>query len=284
MLRRPTARAAMRLGFGVMAAVVALPASSVETGFLNRVLVDGSDRRRYQVFVPADYTPGRRWPVILFLHGGGEQGDDGFLQTEIGLGAAIRRHADQWPAIVVFPQVRPGKRWNGRDAAWALAALDETQREFATDPDRVYLTGLSRGGAGAYYLAYRHPDRFAALLVSCGPITPATMMDGKPAPDTDPIVPPEKGGDPFTALASKLKRTPIWIFHGDADTVIPVEESRRLAEALRKAGASITYTELPGVGHGAWDAAYGREDVSRWLFAQRRAREGTRVSATGAPR
>ena len=144
----------LRLGFGLMAAVLVFPAAvfgqRAESGFLNRVVVDGSETRRYQVFVPSDYSTTQRWPVILFLHGGGEEGDDGFLQTEVGLGSAIRRHADRWPAIVVFPQVRPGKRWNGQDAAWALKALDETQREFATDPSRVYLTGLSCGGAGAY--------------------------------------------------------------------------------------------------------------------------------------
>jgi len=126
-------------------------------------LVDGTETRRYQVFVPNDYTPSLRWPVILFLPGGGQQGDDGLLQTQVGLGSAIRLHADRWPAIVVFPQVRPGKRWNAQDAAWALKALEQTQREFATDPNRVYLTGLSGGGAGAYYLAYRDPGRFAAV-------------------------------------------------------------------------------------------------------------------------
>ena len=263
----------LRLGFGLMAAVLVFPAAvfgqRAESGFLNRVVVDGSETRRYQVFVPSDYSTTQRWPVILFLHGGGEEGDDGFLQTEVGLGSAIRRHADRWPAIVVFPQVRPGKRWNGQDAAWALKALDETQREFATDPSRVYLTGLSCGGAGAYYLAYRNPGRFAAVLISCGRVTPATTLGGQPAPDVDPVV-PGTDGDPFRALAAKLKQTPTWVFHGDADTVISVEESRRATEALREAGAPITYTELPGVGHNAWDTAYGRVDVAQWLFAQYR--------------
>ncbi len=263
----------LRFGLWVMAAAQLFPAAvfgqRAESGFLNRVVVDGSETRRYQVFVPSDYASGTRWPVILFLHGGGEQGDDGLLQTEVGLGSAIRRHVDRWPAIIVFPQVRPGKRWNGQDAAWALKALEETQREFATDPTRVYLTGLSRGGAGAYYLAYRNPGRFAAVLIACGRVTPATTMDGQPAPDVDPVV-PVRAGDPFSALASTLRHTPIWVFHGDADAVIPVDESRRVTAALRNAGAPITYTELPGAGHNAWDTAYGNADVARWLFAQQR--------------
>ncbi len=262
----------VRPGVGFMAVALLLPTfvfgQRVETGFLNRAVVDGTQTRRYQVFVPGNYTPTQRWPVILFLHGGGEQGDDGLLQTQVGLGSAIRLHADRWPAIVVFPQVRPGQRWNAQDAAWALKALEETQREFATDPNRVYLTGLSRGGAGAYYLAYRNPGRFAALLIACGRVTPATTLNGQPAPDLDPVI-PVSDGDPFDALAAKLRNTPVWVFHGDADTTIPVDESRRAAAALRKAGAPIMYTELPGVGHNAWDTAYGTAEVSRWLFTNR---------------
>ena len=261
-----------RLG-AFMAIALVLPTSvfgqRIETGFLNRAVVDGTETRRYQVFVPSDYTPSQRWPVILFLHGGGEQGDDGLLQTQVGLGSAIRLHADRWPAIVVFPQVRPGKRWNAQDAAWALKALEQTQREFATDPNRVYLTGLSRGGAGAYYLAYRDPGRFAAVLISCGRVTLAATLGGQPAPDLDPVI-PASDGDPFEALAAKLKNTPVWVFHGDVDATISVEESRRATAALKRAGGSVTYTELPGVGHNAWDTAYGSNEVAKWLFAQRR--------------
>ena len=262
----------MRIGPGVLAALLAFTGTTLgqsrETGFLNRTVVDGSQLRRYQVFVPGAYTPGQRWPIVLFLHGGGEQGDDGLLQTNVGLGPAIRNGAEGWPAIVVFPQVRPGRRWSGQDAARALKALEQTQQEFVTDPDRVYLTGLSRGGAGAYYLAYRNPGRFSALLVSCGRVTPATTLDGQPAPDVDPVV-PKTDNDPFNVLAVQLKRIPTWIFHGDADMTISVDESRRLAQALRQANAPVTYTELAGVGHNAWDAMYGRAEVVQWLFAQR---------------
>ena len=261
----------MRVALAAIAVLLVFAGTSLgqsrETGFLNRTVVDGSETRRYQVFVPGVNTTSQRWPVVLFLHGGGEQGNDGLLQTNEGLGPAIRRNAERWPAIVVFPQVRPGKRWNDRDAAWALKALEQTQREFATDPNRVYLTGLSRGGAGAYYLAYRNSGRFAALLVSCGRVTPATTLDGQPAPDSDPVV-PKTDNDPFSVLATRLKQIPIWIFHGDADNVIAVEESRRLAQALRQANATVTYTELAGVGHNAWDTMYGKAEVAQWLFAQ----------------
>ena len=265
----------VRIGAALLVAafVCPLPAfgQQVETGFINRIVVDGTVTRRYQVFVPSNYTPTQRWPIILFLHGGGEQGDDGLLPTEVGLGSAIRRNQDRWPALVVFPQVRPGRRWNGEDAAWALKALEQTQREFATDPNRVYLTGLSRGGAGAYYLAYRDPGRFAALLVVCGRVTAATTLGGQPAPDLDAVI-PASAGDPFDALAAKLKNIPTWVFHGDADMTISVEESRRAVAALRSVDARITYTELPGVGHNAWDTAYRDAAVAQWLFSNRASR------------
>jgi predicted peptidase len=243
-----------------------LPASALaqtrETGFLNRSLTIGAEAYRYQVFLPAAYTPARPWPVILFLHGAGERGTDGLLQTEVGIGSAIRRFADRFPAIVVLPQARPEQRWAGGDAEMALKVLERTEAEFAADKSRVYLTGLSMGGAGTWYLAYRHPDRFAALVAICARVRPS-------ATTTDPIVPAD-AGEPFAALAQKIKHLPIWIFHGDADATVPVEESRGIAAALKAAGGSPRYTELPGVGHNSWDAAYRSPELIDWLLAQRR--------------
>lgn len=257
----------------ILATVLVVPGvaggQSVETGFLDRTLRSGDEARRYQVYVPREYTPARRWPVILFLHGSGERGDDGLLQTEIGIGTALRRHAERWPALVVLPQARPKSRWSGRDAEDALAALDATLQEFAADPDRVYLTGVSRGGAGAWYLAYRHPEKFAAVWVVCGRVTPFDDPDTD-VPDTDPPVPPENG-DPFEALARTLRTKPVWIFHGATDPIIAVGEARRMAAALDRVGAPFHYTELAGVGHGSWDPAYDSEEAIRWLLAQRRA-------------
>ena len=233
-----------------------------ETGFLNRSLKLGGQEYRYQVYVPAGYTRDRAWPVVLFLHGSGEQGVDGLLQTEVGLGSAIRRFRDRYPAIVVFPQTRPDAAWAGTMADVALVALDRTEKEFKIDRGREYLTGLSRGGSGTWYIAYRHPERFAALLAVCARIRPT-------ATTTDPVV-PAKDGDAFTALASRLKRVPIMMVHGDADSTVPVEESRLLAAALKNVNANFKYTELPGVNHNSWDAAYRSPDTPAWLLAQRR--------------
>jgi predicted peptidase len=232
------------------------------TGFLNRaVTVDGVSHR-YQVYVPAEYSRARRWPVILFLHGSGERGTDGLLQTEVGLGEGIRRHAGRWPAIVVFPQAPPDHRWHGKVAHLALTTLDHTLQEFSTDADRVYLVGLSAGGNGVWNLAYRYPERFAALVVVCGWVMPT-------AERREAILPPDSG-PPYPVIAGRIRSLPTWIWHGDADSVVPVEESRRMAEALRADGAKVTYTELPGVGHEAWIPAFDSSELPRWLFAQNR--------------
>jgi predicted peptidase len=245
---------------------LAVPASAfgqaTETGFLNRTLTVGADSYRYQVFVPADYTRSRSWPVVLFLHGGGERGTDGLIQTEVGIGSAIRRFADRFQAVVVMPQARPPQGWVGSNADMALKALDQAEKEFATDKSRVYLTGLSMGGAGTWYIAYRHPNRFAALVAICARVRPS-------ATTTDPVV-PAADGEPFATLAARIKHLPIWIFHGDADQTVPVDESRGVAAALTALGAPVKYSELPGVGHNSWDAAYRSPELVEWLFAQRR--------------
>ena len=228
------------------------------------VTVNGADYR-YSVFVPQDWTPSRKWPVVLFLHGAGERGTDGVRPTEVGLGRAIRAHPERFPAIVVLPQAPREQRWMGDPAAAAMRALDESIRELHGDPDRVSLTGLSLGGFGTWHLALAHADRFAAIVPVCGGIVPhgsATSVRQSPLTmDSD---------DPYASTADRLRHIPIWMFHGADDTVILPAESRRMHEALGAAGADVRYTEYEGVGHDSWDRAYGEETLWRWLFAQRR--------------
>jgi predicted peptidase len=232
----------------------------METGFLNRMVTVEDDAYRYQVFVPAAYTPSTSWPVILFLHGSGERGSDGLLQTEIGLGSAIRRHLDRYPAIVVFPQAPLLGNWHDRASRIALGALDQTIAAFSTDPNRVYLTGISMGGNGTWYLAYRHPQRFAAVVTICGWVSETEHRRGAL---------PARTAQPFLELARQIRDLPTWVFHGEADTAVPVEESRLVVDALRAVGAQVLYTELPGVGHNSWDAAYRSPDLPVWLLSQR---------------
>jgi predicted peptidase len=223
--------------------------------------VEGT-RHRYQVYVPADYSPARRWPAILFLHGSGERGTDGLLQTTLGLGDAIRRHAERWPAIVVFPQAPPGHRWHGRIAHLALAALDRTAREYNLDADRVYLVGLSAGGNGVWNLAYRTPERFAALVAVCGWV--------RPTAERREAILPADNGPPYPVIARRIRALPVWLWHGEADIAVPVQESRLMTEALLAEGAEVAYTELPGVGHDSWVQAFESAELPRWLLGRSR--------------
>ena len=216
---------------------------------------------RYRLLRPAMLEPETRYPVILFLHGAGERGSDNERQlnhfptwmTE----APLRK---QHPCFLVAPQCREEHAWSGfdwqtkkaafperptTDGAAAIAALEAVlASEPAADPDRVYLTGLSMGGYGCWELAARMPERFAAVLPICG------------------------GAD--EATADRLSKLPIWCFHGEADPLVPVALSRSMIAALKAAGGTPIFSELPGVGHDSWTPAYRNPAVLDWLFAQRR--------------
>jgi len=226
--------------------------TSPACGFLYKSLTLDGQTYAYCVFVPPDYKPDRAWPVVLFLHGSGERGDDGFLQTEIGVGRALRRNYRQIPAIVVMPQCRPGQLWVGPMAVLALRCLEETSREYRLDPQRIYLTGLSMGGHGAWLLAASLPDRFAAVVPVCGfaELGPSTGLAQR--------------------LAPPLKNLPIRCFHGALDTNVPPAKSREMVEAIRQAGGQVSYTEFPDGAHDIWDRVYDDPQLWRWLLEQRR--------------
>lgn len=267
MLRPITVRLwAILLPLAVMiaASCTHTPAAREHGAFVERSLELDGKTYRYQVFVPARAAGGRHPPVLLFLHGSGERGDDNQRQLAVGLAPHIRRAQDEFPAIAVFPQSPADASWTDGTARMALAALDAAMREFDGDPDRVALTGLSRGGYGVYELALMQPDRFAALVPICGGVT-------APGAGGDLYV---RGvatdDDPFAIAAQRLHRVPTWIFHGDRDASVPVEQSRRMAEALKQAGGDVRYTEFAGTDHNAWDPAYASEELWPWLWRQRR--------------
>ena len=261
-------RSSVALVVATLALAPSLSAQRSETGFLDRTATVNASAFKYQVYVPSAY-PGstQRWPVIVFLHGAGERGGDGIFQTAVGLGAALRRSAARYPAIIVFPQVPTDSVWIGAPADAAVAALDQTLAEFRTDPDRVYLTGLSLGGNGTWNLAAKHPDRFAAIAPICGFVTPFRRLAG-----SRPIVESDTGDAMFATLARRIGKLPTWIIHGEIDPVVPVAESRRAADALKKAGGDVRYTEIIGGDHNVWDVTYASPQFVDWLFAQRRKR------------
>ncbi len=266
-LLRPFVRpAAMLALLSLVAGCASLPNAGHGRFVARTATADGASMP-YQVFVPAHAArqPGRL-PVVLFLHGSGERGRDGLKQTEAGIGPYLRAHADDFPALVVLPQVPDGEEWSGRNNRLALAALDAALAEFGADPGRQYLTGLSMGGYGAWNIAMAAPSRFAALVPICGGVRmpraerPTLLIEA---------VAHER--DPYAAVAQRLKDIPTWIFHGALDNVVPADDDRKLHAAFQAGNArDVRYTEYPQGGHNVWDATYADPAMWQWLFAQKR--------------
>ena len=242
-------------------------AARTQTGFLDRTISVQGTTYKYQVFVPEDWSSKQKWPIILFLHGAGERGSDGLLQTDVGLPHAMRLDRSRFNAIVVMPQCLKDSWWpTPQMEEMALAALAAATREFKGDAKRTYLTGLSMGGYGSWDIAAKYPGKFAAVVPICGGIVLPTHLK-QARPDLAATTYPD---DPksYEEVAKKIGKTPVWIFHGGADDVVPVEGSRKLDAALKATGGHVRYTEYPGVGHNSWDKAYAEPELTNWLFAQ----------------
>ncbi|GIW34225.1 alpha/beta fold hydrolase [Meiothermus sp.] len=200
----------------------------------------------YALYVPPGKPPRGGWPLILFLHGSGERGQDGQKQVTAGLGPAIEENPKAWPAVVLMPQCPKDEQWRGEPLNRAYKLLGQVEAQHQTNPRRVYLTGLSMGGYGSWNLACEHPKRFAAVAPICG------------------------AADPFWVW-QRLSKVPVWNFHGAADEVVPVSFSRALADALAKAGnTQARFSEYPTEKHHVWNRVYREPDFIHWLFAQRR--------------
>lgn len=192
----------------------------------------------YLIYVPEDYGDEERtWPLMLFLHGGGERGADLELVKKHGPPKRIEA-GESFPFIIVSPQAPENGWW---DSAYLLALLDEIMDTYDVDPNRVYLTGLSMGGYGAWDLATRAPERFAAIAPICG------------------------GG--FRWMACKMKDIPVWAFHGAQDTVVPIEESEKMVDAINACGGNATLTVYPDTGHDAWTETYDNPELYDWFLS-----------------
>ena len=205
----------------------------------------------YLLFLPQDYEAksGKRWPLILFLHGAGERGNDVRKVAVHGPPKYVTEHPD-FPFIVVSPQCAEGQHWSNE---MVLALLDEMIRRYAVDTGRVYLTGLSMGGYGSWDLGMTYPEKFAALVPICG------------------------GGQMITLLLTSrekpqaLKTLPVWAFHGAKDPVVPVEETQRMIDALKKVGVKeVQFTIYPEAGHNSWTTTYDNPQLYKWLLEHER--------------
>jgi predicted peptidase len=249
------------------AAILTWPSSARQNDevFQSRAITVGATEYKFRVFMPKGWTRKKKSPVILFLHGAGERGDDNLAQTRVGIGPAILRQQETLPFIVVLPQCPRNRWWTEPDMQeQALKALDHTVKEFNGDPERSYLTGLSMGGYGSWIMAAANPSKFAAIAVVCGGVRPPPRVN-VPQP-TDGVA---AAADPYGAVAARIGKTQVWVFHGGADPVVPVSESRKMVEAIKAAGGGVRYNEYEGVGHNSWDNAYAEAEIFPWMLAQK---------------
>ena len=236
--------------------------------FVERSLTLHGKTYRYQVFVPDDWTAKPHGseqvlPIVLFLHGSGEAGNDNTKQMTQGLPPWLQERGSTFPAVVVIPQAPEHTYWNGEIEQMALQAMQNSITEFHGDRHRLYLTGLSMGGFGAWQIAMDHPDLFAAAAIICGAINP---ISDEPALH---VVGIPAGVDPYTWVASHIGNLPVWIFHGSADTVVPLTDDHHLYPALQARHVDVRYTEFPGVNHGSWVPAYALPELWPWMFSHR---------------
>jgi predicted peptidase len=205
----------------------------------------------YLLFLPKGYaaTAGKRWPMILFLHGAGERGTDVKKVATRGPGKYAGARPD-FPFILVSPQCPERQIWS-KDVL--LALLDDITSQYAVDTNRVYLTGLSMGGYGTWDLGLTYPEKFAAIVPICG------------------------GGQKISLLLSRrdkgpaLKSLGVWAFHGGKDPVVPLEESQRMVDALKKEGIQdVKLTVYPEAQHDSWTETYRNPELYEWLLQHER--------------
>ena len=196
----------------------------------------------YLLALPEGYAENRRqhYPIVIFLHGSGERGEDLNVVRVNGPFKEIAQ-GRKFPFILVAPQC-PAKGW--WDVEVLSHLLTSIEKKYRVDRDRVYLTGLSMGGYGTWAWATAEPKRFAALAPICG------------------------GGDP--EQAAKLVGIPTWVTHGDADTAVPIVQSIAMVEAIRKAGGTIRFDIIKGGTHDVWSPVYANPEFYDWLMAQNR--------------
>jgi len=236
--------------------------------FKKETYISGSDTLPYRMLLPENYDPSKRYPLILVLHGAGERGNDNEAQLVHGsylfLKDSVRK---QFPAIVIFPQCPANSFWSNvqfkydsanksrsfmfLDGGEPTVAMKLAQEllykviaDYPVNKKQVYVGGLSMGGMGTFEIVRRNPKLFAAAFPICG------------------------GGAASTAPA--MKKVKWWVFHGDADAVVPATLSQEMVDALKAAGADVKFSLYPGVNHNSWDNAFAEPGLLPWLFSHKK--------------
>lgn len=220
----------------------------------------------YQVMFPKDYDATKQYPLLVFLHGAGERGSDNEKQLTHGKDFMIANFQAEYPAIVIAPQCPEETYWSnvekqtlGNKTTFTFGLSDKATPSMETlvylitnwinsgrvDQSKVYVGGLSMGSMGTYELLWRMPNTFAAAFAICG------------------------GGD-VSKVQYYTKNTALWIFHGSADSVVPVQFSQQMYEALKSAGNEVKYTEYPDVNHGSWINVFQNKELVPWLLSHKK--------------
>jgi len=194
----------------------------------------------YLLYVPKNKPESGKYPLLLFLHGSGERGENLDLVKKNGPPSFLDEK-DDFPFVVVSPQCPKGIWWN---APSLLKILDQVESRLPIDKDREYVTGLSMGGFGTWDLAQLAPDRFAAIAPVCG------------------------GGD--SSRLCLIRHIPAWVFHGAKDDVVSPNQAERLVKGLQQLGADVKLTIYPDYGHNSWEPAYADPELYKWLLSHKR--------------
>jgi predicted peptidase len=263
-----TTRLLLIVALAITMQLSAMAQNPDNSAFEKRTFIHKGDTLLYRMLLPVGFDPAKKYPVVLFLHGRGESGNDNERQLIHGASlflADSNRH--RFPAVVIFPQCKEGSYWanltriennNGsltfqfqpkgkptRDLDLVMRLMSGLRKEEWFDKKQFYLGGLSMGGMGTFELLSRKPGWFAAAVPICG-------------------------GAHEARAKSFAKKTPVWIFHGIADDVVPVRFSETMAKAIETAGGAPKLTLYPGVGHNAWDFTFKEPELLPWLFSHRK--------------
>ena len=196
----------------------------------------------YVKYLPKELDEGKKYPLVFFLHGAGERGDDLDVASRHGFMKHVRENGAEYPFIFVAPQCPYGKYW-GCYTESLLAFIDYICDTLPVDRDRVYLTGLSMGGTGTWMLAMADPERFAAIAPICG--------------------------SGIYWYGEALKNVPIMVYHGDCDEIVPIQNSIEMIKSVNRHGGNARINVLYGVGHDAWESAYSGEELYNWLLSHK---------------
>ena len=253
-----------RVLFFLMFLACTLVSAQWQSKYEAKMLIDGSDTLRYRIMYPKNFKEDGSYPVVLFLHGAGERGNDNERQLwNGGKLFATDYLQEKYPAIVIFPQCPTDSYWASVDVdrssypinldfkysdgptktmQMVMDLLETTIQQPYSKDDQIYLMGLSMGGMGTFELLNRKPDTFAAAVPICG------------------------GGEPGS-VANYAKNTPLWVFHGAQDNVVHPLKSMEMVSALLKAGVYPKFTMYDFANHNSWDPAFAEPDLLPWLFS-----------------